>query len=101
MNDKPITEILPDLDKMPAWAREAFEAGTFFDSAFKRVVELEAKLDDVDVMLCHDAITAELKLRGTNPERHILNLGSMYLLSDVVRAVRKRYSEIWETDNDR
>ena len=98
MSDKHITEILPDLDKMPAWAREAFEAGQFFDAAFKRVVELEAKLDAVSDILCHDAITAELKRRGTNPERHMLNLGSMYLLSDVVRAVRKQYSEIWETD---
>ena len=38
-----ITEILPELDKMPVWAREAFEAGQFFDVAFKRVERLEAE----------------------------------------------------------
>ena len=39
-----ITEILPDLEDMPDWAREAFEAGQFFDVAFKRVDKLEATL---------------------------------------------------------
>ena len=39
-----ITEILPDLEDMPDWAREAFEAGQFFDVAFKRVEKLEAAI---------------------------------------------------------
>ena len=42
MDDKHITEIVPDLDKMPDWAREAFLNGQFFDVAFKRVERLEA-----------------------------------------------------------
>lgn len=40
-----ITEILPDLDKMPAWAKEAFEAGQFFDVAFKLVGRLQRERD--------------------------------------------------------
>ena len=41
MSDKYITEILPDLDKMPEWARKAFEEGQFFNAAFKLVEKLE------------------------------------------------------------
>jgi hypothetical protein len=41
-----ITEIVPDLDTMPDWFREAFEDGTVFSVALATVTELEAKLDD-------------------------------------------------------
>ena len=51
MSDKHITEILPDLDKMPDWAREAFEAGQFFNVAFKRVEELEWLIDQIRIDL--------------------------------------------------
>lgn len=40
-----ITEIIPDLDKMPGWAREAFLAGQFFAVAFKRVAGLEETIN--------------------------------------------------------
>jgi len=46
-----ITEILPDIDKMPDWAKEAFEAGQFFDVAFKRVEKLERKLEEISLLL--------------------------------------------------
>ncbi len=41
-----ITEILPDLDKMPEWARKAFLDGQFFAVAFKRVEGLEADVNE-------------------------------------------------------
>lgn len=47
MADNHITEILPDLDKMPDWAREAFLDGQFFDVAFKRVAKLEATIKQI------------------------------------------------------
>jgi len=43
-----ITKILPDLDKMPDWAREAFEAGQFFNVAFKRVEKLEKRIKSME-----------------------------------------------------
>jgi len=54
MNGNHITEILPDLDKMPAWAREAFEDGQFFDVAFKRVERLELTIDRCAIYLKED-----------------------------------------------
>jgi len=41
-----ITEIIPDFDKMPDWAREAFEDGQYFNvvaEKVKRLEELETK----------------------------------------------------------
>ncbi len=44
-----ITEIVPELDKMPGWAREAFESGQFFHAAFTLVAELEGKLEAAEI----------------------------------------------------
>lgn len=43
-----ITEIVPELDTMPDWFREAFESGHVFSVALATVTELEARLDDVE-----------------------------------------------------
>jgi hypothetical protein len=38
-------EIVPNLDKMPDWFREAFEDSQLFTVALSKVAELEAKLE--------------------------------------------------------
>ena len=48
-----ITEIVPDLDTMPDWFRDAFESGQVFSVALATVAELEAKIDDAE----HEAQT--------------------------------------------
>ena len=50
MNDKTgevnyITEIIPDFDKLPDWAREAFEDGQYFAVVSEKVIAYEAKLE--------------------------------------------------------
>ena len=40
-----ITEIVPDLDTMPKWAREAFHDGQFFTVALARVQGMDITLD--------------------------------------------------------
>ncbi len=61
-----ITEIVPDLDKMPAWAREAFEAGQFFDAAFKRVAKLEAKLEAIGKWVAQEWLNTASPARMLN-----------------------------------
>jgi hypothetical protein len=43
-----ITEIVPDLDTLPEWAREAFHDGQFFAVALARVDKLEKHLAWID-----------------------------------------------------
>jgi hypothetical protein len=42
-----VTEIVPDLDTMPDWARKAFEDGQFFRVALDRVKEMEGACNDL------------------------------------------------------
>jgi len=49
-----ISEIIPDLDKLPEWAIKAFEEGQYFTVVAKRIAELEhvlAKMDDLGELL--------------------------------------------------
>ena len=63
-----ITEILPDLEDMPDWAREAFEAGQLFDVAFKRVEGLEQQLREARKCV------AALRFEAHQDDRVVLNL---------------------------
>jgi len=60
-----ITEIIPDLDKLPDWARKAFEDGQFFNVVAKKIEEIEAaeaKLAKVnEAVLPGDMATSILK----------------------------------------
>ena len=40
-----ITEIIPDLNELPDWAREAFEEGQFFTAIGKKIKEHEMLID--------------------------------------------------------
>ena len=39
-----ITEMMPNADKWPDWAKTAFEEGNFFEEAVRRVEDLENQL---------------------------------------------------------
>ncbi len=41
---KHITEIIPNFDKLPDWAREAFKDGRYFAVVSEKVIEYEARL---------------------------------------------------------
>lgn len=40
-----ITEMMPNADKWPEWAKKAFHEGNFFEEAVRRVEDLEAQLE--------------------------------------------------------
>lgn len=40
-----VTEIIPDLDKLPDWAREAFEAGQYFAVVHEKIIDYEKRLE--------------------------------------------------------
>ena len=44
-----ITEIIPDFDKLPDWAREAFEDGQYFAVVSEKVIEYEARLEAEEI----------------------------------------------------
>ncbi len=46
-----ITEIIPDFDKLPDWAREAFKDGQYFTVVSEKVIEYEAKLEAAESLL--------------------------------------------------
>jgi hypothetical protein len=68
MSTTHITEIVPDLDKMPKWAKEAFESGQFFVAALAKTAELQAKLDAAEKKLNH-FVWAE-----NNPSEYVTEL---------------------------
>jgi len=39
-----ITEIIPDLDQLPEWLRDAFDEGQYFNMSIAAIKELESKL---------------------------------------------------------
>ena len=42
-----ITEIIPDLDKLPDWAREAFEDGQYFAIVSEKVIAYEETIKEL------------------------------------------------------
>jgi len=42
-----ITEIIPDFDKLPDWAREAFKDGQYFNVVSEKVIAYEATIKEL------------------------------------------------------
>ncbi len=45
-----ITEIIPDFDKLPDWAREAFKEGQYHAVVSEKVIAYEAKLEAAEAV---------------------------------------------------
>lgn len=54
-----ITEMMPNADRWPEWAKTAFEEGNFFETAVKKVSELEQKVFELETQPsgCLQALT--------------------------------------------
>jgi len=64
-----ITEIIPDLDKLPDWAREAFEDGQYFNVVSEKVIAYEATIKELEKDLVNyeaELETAEYALDDAN-----------------------------------
>ncbi len=51
MTDTHITEIIPDLNDLPDWAREAFEEGQYFNAVDKKIKQVEAIREKVSELV--------------------------------------------------
>ena len=49
-----ITEIIPDFDKLPDWAREAFEDGQYFAVVSEKVIAYEAKIKELQALVSNE-----------------------------------------------
>ena len=47
-----ITEIIPEMEDMPDWMKEAFDSGQFFAECRKKVDHLEYKIDALMMEYC-------------------------------------------------
>ena len=67
-----ITEIIPDFDKLPDWAREAFEDGQYFAVVSEKVIEYEATIKAIGELKSYSVtfVDKETNLRIT---REVIN----------------------------
>ncbi len=64
--DNYITEIVPDLDKMPDWAREAFEAGQYFTVVSEKILAYETLITTIGSALKRLHVDYQTDKEGLN-----------------------------------
>jgi len=87
-----ITEIIPDFDKLPDWAREAFKDGQYFTVVSEKVIEYEAKLEAAESLLkCRTNDLEQLQTGYDICDAKLTQFQDLYRYSqDTIKAISVR-----------